>query len=108
MTMRYLSDDPNAPVAALVLIGMQGGYERMVHDNVASLRKVRIPVLEVYGSNDLPGVRQFAARKASAAYTGQNRAYRQMMVDGANHFFDDREELLVQIVGEWLDRLEGS
>lgn len=108
MTMRYMADVGEPPVMALVLVGMQGGRENMVNDNVSALKKVKLPVLEMYGGNDLPGVVDFAARKASAAHTGGNRAYRQIMVDGANHFFDDLDETLVETVGEWLAGLESS
>ncbi len=108
MTMRYMDDVAEPPVKALVLVGMQGGRQNMVHDNVAALGQVKLPVLELYGSNDLPGVVDFAARKASAAYTGGNRTYRQMMVDGASHFFDGFDDTLVEIVGEWLAGLDSS
>lgn len=101
MTMRFMNDVPDAPVKGLVLIGMQGGPES-VNDNVAVLRRISLPILELYGSNDLPGVVDYAARKASAAHTGGNADYRQAMVDGADHFFDGHEEELVRIVSEWL------
>ena len=105
MALRYLADVTGTPVRALALVGMQGGYENMVHDNVAALRTVSLPVLEMYGSDDLPGVVNFAARKASAAYSGKNPSYRQVRVDGANHFFDDRDEILVKTIAEWLEEL---
>lgn len=108
MTMRYMDDVAEPPVKALVLVGMQGGRENMVHDNVSALSRVKLPVLELYGSDDLPGVVDFAARKANAAYTGGNKGYRQMMVDGANHFFDGLDETLVELVGQWLAGLDSS
>lgn len=102
MTMRYMEDVPDAPVLGLVLIGMQGGTET-VHDNASTLEKVGLPVLDLYGSDDLPGVVDFTGRKAEAARTAGNDAFRQIRVEGANHFFDGLEDELVEIVAGWLE-----
>ncbi len=107
MTMRFMQDVTDAPVKALVLIGMQGGREAS-HDNAGTLRQLELPILELYGSDDLPGVVEFAGRKASAAYTGGNKSYHQQMVEGADHFFDGHEESLVEIVSGWLESDHGS
>jgi len=101
MTMRYMGDVPNAPVSALVLIGMQGGAES-VHDNAAALEHINLPVLDIYGSDDLPGVVNFANRKAAAANAGANANFQQIAVDGADHFFTDLDDTLVNTVSEWL------
>lgn len=103
MTMRYVEDVPEASVLGLVLIGMQGGTET-VHDNAATLEKVRLPVLDLYGSDDLPGVVDFTGRKANAARQAGNDAFQQTRVEGANHFFDDLEDELVEVVAGWLEK----
>ncbi|MCY4150282.1 MAG: DUF3530 family protein [Gammaproteobacteria bacterium] len=99
MTMRYTEDVPDTPIQSLVLIGMQGGSET-VYDNAEALKNVRVPVLDLYGSEDLPGVIDFTDRKAQAA--GSNPGFKQVEVQGANHFFDGLEDELVEIVSKWL------
>ncbi len=101
MTMRYMEDVPDTPVNALVLIGMQGG-PGTVHDNAASLEGVVLPVLDLYGSEDLPGVVDFTERKANAAQSAGNGSFHQIMVDGANHFFEGLDDTLVDTVSGWL------
>ncbi len=101
MTMRHTQDVPDTPIQSLVLIGMQGGSET-VYDNAEALKNIRIPVLDLYGSEDLPGVIDFADRKAQAGI--DNPKFAQMEVSGANHFFDGLESELVDIVRKWLDR----
>ncbi len=107
MTMRYLEDVPGAPVHALVLIGMQGGAGS-VHDNAVTLESATLPVLDLYGSEDLPGVVDYAERKANAAQNARNDDFRQISVEGANHFFEGLDETLVETVAEWLAQITDS
>ena len=101
MTMRYMEDVPQPPIRALVLIGMQGGPET-VHDNAATLENVSLPALDLYGSEDLPGVVDFAERKAAAAKVAGNETFMQLEVDGANHFFEGVDDTLIETVAGWL------
>ena len=107
MTMRYMEDVPNTPVRALVLIGMQGGPDT-VHDNAATLERVTLPVLDLYGSDDLEGVVNFKDRKAAAAGVAKNDQFQQTMVDGADHFFAGLDDTLVDVVSAWLADTTGS
>lgn len=100
MTMRYTEDVPDTPIQSLVLIGMQGGSET-VYDNAEALKNIRMPVLDLYGSEDLPGVIDFTDRKAQAATS--NPKFQQIEVQGANHFFDGQEDELLAIVSQWLE-----
>ena len=102
MTMRYMEDVSEPPILGLGLIGMQGGTET-VYDNAAALEAVRLPVLDLYGSDDLPGVVDFTERKANAARRAGNDAFKQIRVEGADHFFDGLEDELIEIVAEWLE-----
>ncbi len=104
MTMRYMEDVPKPPLEALVLIGMQGGPDS-VHDNAATLKTIKqLPVLDLYGSGDLPGVVDFTGRKADAASGAGNQGFQQLMVDGADHFFQGLDEILVETVSDWLTK----
>lgn len=107
MTMRYMEDVPDTPINALVLIGMQGGPET-VHDNAVSLQGITLPVLDLYGSEDLPGVVDFTDRKANAANAAGNDNFLQIKVDGANHFFEDLDDTLVETVSGWLHEVTPS
>ncbi len=100
MTMRYTEDNLNTAIQSLVLIGMQGG-DQTVYDNAEALKNIQMPVLDLYGSEDLPGVIDFSERKSQAAIN--NPKFQQIEVYGANHFFDGFENELVDIVGKWLD-----
>lgn len=93
MTDAFLAAQETGAVDAWVSIGLTGGYS-----NAAALR---LPVLDLYGENDLPGVLKAAPARASAL---ENHARsRQVRVPGADHFFDRRGAELVAAVQSFLD-----
>ena len=59
---------------------------------------VPVPVLDLYGSRDLPAVLAGAARRK----TSLPAASRQVVVEGADHFYLDREEQMLNAVQAFL------
>ena len=103
MSSHYLASQPNHPVRAFVGIGMnQNRIETM--DNASNLTKIKIPVLDLYGSNDLKGVLASIEKRATGAAKADNNQYQQIEVEGADHFFNGKADLLVERVGDWLDQ----
>ena len=98
MSSYFLSRHPS-DVKGLIAIGM-GATQKDSHVNSAeSLKKITIPVLDLYGDNDLPGVLKTAdSRKRSSAH---NAHYSQQVVEGANHFFDGMDDELISAVAAW-------
>ena len=101
MANYYLGrNDPDA-VDSLVIIGM--GAEDAFPESVAALAKVRIPVLDLYGSEDLEQVLSSAKQRVLSGKKQSGRQYLQVRVDGANHFFQGHEDALLRHVIEWLE-----
>ena len=98
MSSYYLSRHPS-DVKGLIAIGM-GATQKDSHINSAqSLKKITIPVLDLYGDDDLPGVLDTVdARTESSAHNVQ---YSQQMIKDANHFFDGMDDELVSAVASW-------
>jgi alpha/beta superfamily hydrolase len=63
------------------------------------LSDIDIPVLDLYGDEDIPSVMQGIQEKQRASKHNSN--YRQKMVN-ADHFFNDKDDLLVSEVNAWL------
>jgi pimeloyl-ACP methyl ester carboxylesterase len=103
MTSYHMALHPDSPVAALILVGLNASKSGTSVDSAADIRKINVPVLDIYGSEDLPGVIDSAPRRLKAARTGGNQEYSQVMVDGANHYFDQREDELLNHVSSWLE-----
>lgn len=102
MAASYLANGGQG-INAFVAIGMSAQRDaepRM--DNAAFLGKLSLPLLDLYGSQDLDSVRSSVQLRASAARKAGNKLYRQQEVVGANHFFQGVEADLVRIVKGWL------
>lgn len=93
MSYRYLSTRADTPIAAWVAIGSS------VADDTS---KLKMPVFDLYGSNDLPAVLKNAPKRGELL---KGRAgSMQKQVPGANHFFEGLEAKLVQDVAGYLDK----
>ncbi|MBI1423470.1 MAG: DUF3530 family protein [Gammaproteobacteria bacterium] len=97
----YLSNKPDPAVHAYVAIGMSNPFPKE-YDNAAALSRMKLPILDLYGSQDLEGVINFAKARASASKG--NKRYTQVMVEGANHFFNDMQDELVKRIRGWLGK----
>jgi len=96
----YLSHKPDPAIHAYVAIGMSNPLPRR-YDNAAALARIKLPVLDLYGSQDLDSVLAFAGTRAASARR-VNKHYSQVKVEGANHFFTNMQDTLVRQVRSWL------
>ncbi|MEA3641819.1 MAG: alpha/beta fold hydrolase, partial [Lamprobacter sp.] len=100
MSNHYLANHPQA-VAAFVAIGLSSGSQHAGLDNADLIGRVAVPTLDLFGQHDLEAVVSGAPSRAEAA--GGNAGYRQVQVAGADHFFDDQEAGLIEIISDWLN-----
>jgi pimeloyl-ACP methyl ester carboxylesterase len=100
MATFYLSHTIPDAVDSLVIIGMSPGIAG--NKTLLALEKIKVPVFDLYGSEDLEAVLESVDARAAAGEGGSIPEYKQSRVNGANHFFQGHEEELVQQVLEWL------
>ncbi|MHB1331898.1 MAG: DUF3530 family protein [Sulfuriferula sp.] len=93
MSYGYLSAKPDPAIKTWVAIGIPIS---------ADYRKVNMPVLDLYGENDLPDVLSNAAARKATLHGKPGSA--QMQVAHADHFFTDKDTQLVDIVATYLDK----
>jgi len=103
MGAHYLAGKVDEAVVAYVAIGASGGGSSEV-DYLKSLAKIRLPVLELFGENDLPQVISTQGSKAKIAKEVGIKDYKQIKVPGADHFFAGKNEVLVKTVDDWIAR----
>lgn len=94
MAQYYLAKNPTAPVQAWVSIGISqpNPYE-----------KLKLPILDLYGSEDQPAVLKNAAGRA--AELKANPASKQIVAPATDHFFNGRDAELVKYVKDYLDTI---
>lgn len=124
----YLAAGDNLLVKGLVIIGMDGSQRAdAALDGAALLAKVRQPILDLYGDQDLPQVLASASRRKQAAHRGDGAeksahilyqdvardytvkagdsiTYRQLRIPAADHNFTGQEAQLLRRVVGWLER----
>ena len=101
----YLANHQPEIVAGFVGIGM-GNSSKPVMNNVISLKSVQIPVLDLYGENDLDDVVASAGDRKKVIASHNNPVSTQKMVAGAGHFFDGKNEDLMNEVLAWLNAIK--
>jgi pimeloyl-ACP methyl ester carboxylesterase len=100
MATIYMSGYASQAVSSLVIIGMSPGS--IAAQSIAALETIKVPILDMYGSNDLEPVLSSVERRKQAGSVGANRIYEQVRVPGAGHFFQGQEDALLSHVVEWL------
>jgi alpha/beta superfamily hydrolase len=92
----YFERTPHAPFAAWICLGRSGPF--------GSMGGARIPVLDVYGENDLPGVRRDDLRRRLALEGIPGS--KQVRIPAADHFYTGREKELAAAIGAFLSQLK--
>lgn len=104
MAADYLAGSAAAQVTAFVAIGMSADPTQRQAGNLGALRKIRLPVFDLYGERDLPLVLDSARERKLAARDAENDRYRQYQAPGADHFFRGQQGQLLSLVRSWLFR----
>ncbi|GMR16383.1 MAG: DUF3530 family protein [Gammaproteobacteria bacterium] len=103
MAAYYLRKKPDKSIKALVAIGSTGSLFKDKDKNYfKSLEMIKLPILDIFGAIDLPEVMQTAGRKKEIARKFGNKKYTQLKVAGANHFFDNKDDVLIKRIRGWL------
>jgi pimeloyl-ACP methyl ester carboxylesterase len=105
----YVAKRPQAPVAGIVAIGLStfaNGPDTM--QPALMLKSVHVPVLDIYGSDDLHEVLSYTEARRLAAQEAGNKGYSAVRVPGATHFFTDQYETLKKHILDWLHRYSGK
>ena len=99
----YAARQPSPALAGIATVGLStlsGGPDMM--QPAMMLKTIRLPVLDIYGSNDLAEVVNFAAARKQAAEVAGNRHYRAVRVAGGDHFFSESYPELLKLLRNWL------
>ena len=103
MAMAYIEAFGDGEIAAFVGIGMGATDYGQPMKKPFPLDRMTVPVLDVFGSDDYPAVvRDAPGRAADAAGNAHSS---QVMVEGADHDFRDKDDELIAVVSAWLESL---
>jgi pimeloyl-ACP methyl ester carboxylesterase len=102
MAATYLGGESRKGVDGLVAVGMSVIELDDRMNSALALQEIRKPVLDLYGSRDLDSVLDSARGREKAARKAGNGGYRQLSIEGADHFFIGLQDDLVRRVYGWL------
>jgi dienelactone hydrolase len=92
-------------IDAFVGIGMGAVDYKQPMKGPFPLEKFIVPVLDVYGEEEYPAVIRGAPERLAAMQKAGNPKSKQLVVPGANHYFTDEGDALLEVVGHWLQGL---
>lgn len=92
MSYHYFGRTPDTPVAAWVAVSAPAALD---------MAKLKMPVFDLYGQNDLPQVVDNAGKRAAGL---KQKGSTQAVVPGADHFFEGKDAALLERVRGWLDQ----
>jgi alpha/beta superfamily hydrolase len=92
MSNAYFEQTSGAPFAAWVCMGLGGPF--------ASMRNVRVPVMDLFGERDLPSVLRADWRRRMTVDSIPGS--RQVRIAGADHFFAGREKELLATIDKFI------
>jgi pimeloyl-ACP methyl ester carboxylesterase len=98
-----LAKYPRPQIKAMAVVGMSGSlFDDPEKNYFVTLPKLKMPILDIFGSEDLEAVLKTEKKKAQVAKESGNTAYTQIKVPGANHFFIGKNAELIKEVSQWL------
>ena len=91
MSRGYLDGEPDGAVKAWASLGLQQ----------ADYAKLKLPILDLYGDNDLPPVIMGAGKRKQSLMDGHSR---QVVIPHADHFYTGHEGEMVDAVATFLNK----
>ena len=98
----YLQKEHSQNVDAIVAISLQDyAYIKPPINILRLIEKIKIPVLDIYGSLDFEEGIESAPERRHASRKNGNRKYTQIEIKGADHYFYNMENTLIENIIAW-------
>jgi pimeloyl-ACP methyl ester carboxylesterase len=96
-----LPKEEERPIFSMMAIGLNVISKEKKYNTLQFIKEISIPVYDIYGDADLAGVLRSAKSRHNKARQAGNRNYKQIKINGANHFFYGKEKNLIKRVFGW-------
>ncbi|VAW67061.1 hypothetical protein MNBD_GAMMA09-2714 [hydrothermal vent metagenome] len=101
----WLYENPQGGVNGFIGIGMGSTDTGQPMRKPFPLDKIYIPVLDIYGENDFPSVRNNAARRLNHTQQAGNTKSLQQVIPGSDHYHSENNAILLREIVDWLESL---
>ncbi len=106
MAMAWIREHGDEQIDAFVGLGMGATDYLQPMRRPFPLDAMRVPVLDLYGSDEYPAVIGKAPERRAMIEAAGHPASRQLVLADADHYFRDRGAALLDTVAAWLDGLD--
>lgn len=104
MGLEAIAANTPKEVIAFVAVGVPTKTEDPEAGVLGALQKIKLPILDMYGSRDLSSILNSAKERFRAGRKAENSAYQQVEIQGADHFFRGLEDSLLARVRAWMGK----
>lgn len=103
----YAQSEKPAAIQALVAISLAApDTQHKSAQTLELIKKIKVPMLDIYAERDLPAVIDSARNRRLAAK--ENAAYRQIKISDENHLYQHDEGLVVKRIYSWIERVAAN
>ena len=108
--LNYLAPTRDPSVTTFVSIGTGPGTSGDVRaDSLENFKKIfGMNVLGIYGSEDTKRVKGNMKNHESIGKKIHGSRYQTIKIDGANHFYQGKQDVLVKIVSDWIGKFSAQ
>lgn len=103
MAMQWVRERDATGIDGFIGIGMGATDYQQPMPEPFPLEKITVPVLDIYGAMDYPAVQNGAPGRLAAIHKAGNPHSQQIIMEEADHYMHDQDEVLVETVARWLD-----
>jgi alpha-beta hydrolase superfamily lysophospholipase len=105
MAMSWIREKSDESIDAYIGAGMGATDFKQPMREPFPLASMKVPVLDVYGTDEYPAVLRMAEERLAMITEAGNAQSAQKTVEGANHYFANKGEEATAVVAEWLNNL---
>ena len=106
MAMDWIREKSDNTIDAFVGLGMSATDYGQPMRQSFPLDQMQVPILDLYGTDEYPAVIRLAPDRQEMIDEAGHEKSRQLVLPGADHYFTDQGEPLVNAVADWLDQLQ--
>lgn len=105
MVMAWVDAKSFRDIDAFIGIGMGAIDYQQPMAKPFPLDQLSVPILDLYGEEEYPAVKRGAKLRLDLIKQAGNKKSKQIIVPGADHYFTDKNDALLKVVSEWMQKL---
>ncbi len=102
MAMEWIRNRDISEMDGFIGIGMGATDYQQTMKDPFPFEKITVPVLDIYGAMDYPAVQHGAEDRLAAMQAAGNAKSNQVILEDADHYMHEQDEVLIETVAGWL------